>query len=153
MRGVRSEGGADGSGRRKAGITALTLTILAGIGACDPTPGPSTRDQAEVEIRALASADSIGLVTSTDFAISPDGRVLLLRADTQRVGLPFARIYPLDGLDRFFIEASPAAPGDTASIRMEVRIDGRDWYDEQATLGLGDPGVLAFVYRFSVPQL
>lgn len=122
------------------------------IGGCDAITGSGDRERAEVAIEGLGPGDSVTLVTSTDFSVGGGGEVILIRADTQQVRLPHRRSYALASLDRFFVEAGPAVPGDTTSIRMEVTIDGRDWYDEQATLGVGDPGVLAFVYRFSVPR-
>ncbi len=132
-----------------AGAAGLWFALL---GGCDGITGSGDRDQAEVAIQRLGPGDSVTLVTSTDFSVGGGGEVILIRSDTQRVRLPFLRGYSLESLDRFFVEAGPAVSGDTTSIRMEVTIDGRDWYDEQATLGVGDPGVLAFVYRFNVPR-
>ena len=126
---------------------------LAGASACDSLTGTPEREQAEVAVSALASAGNVTMVTSTVFSVVAGGEVLLLEADTQVVGLPFQNTFPLEGLNRFFVSVGPGTPGDTASVRMQVRIDGESWFDDERTLGADSLGTMTFVYRFSQPVL
>ncbi len=136
-----------------ASLVALVVVTLLSAPACDVLTGSAEREEAEVEITALASAQAVTMVTSTLFSVVSGGDVVLLEADTQVVALPFLRTFRLDGGNRFFVSVGPSEPGDTASVHMAVDIDGRSWFDEERTLGVDSIGTMTFVYRFSQPVL
>ncbi len=139
-------------GRRTLLGSAAAMTVLAGA-ACDSLTHSAEREVAEVSIDALASASSVRMITSTVFSVVEAGDVVLIEADTQVVSLPLLRQFTLEELNRFYISIAAVAAGDTASVRMQVKIDGKSWFDEQRTLSADSTGVMTFVYRFSQPGL
>lgn len=127
--------------RRWTGV-ALALAFS---GAC----GDGVPETAFVEVSS-EDETAVTLVTSTDFVVTAN-TVGLITADTQAVSLPFDREFPLNGQDRFYVSVRPA-DGD-GTLRMQVMIDDRDWYDEARQFGVDTVTAMQFVYRFNVPRL
>ncbi len=129
----------------------LLVGCWIGLAACDTITGSSVREEARVEITPVASASEVTLVTSTSFTVTAGG-VDLAQADTQRVSIPSDEIYLLKGENRFFVSVGPRAEGDTATVRMEVWIDGESWFADTRTLGADSTGTMTFVYRLRQPS-
>ena len=130
----------------------LAVGCLIGLAACDSLTGSADREEARVEIIPVGSASEVLLVTSTSFTVAADG-VDLAQADTQLVSIPSDEIYRLNGENRFYVSVGPRAEGDTATVRMQVWIDGESWFADSRTLGADSTGTMTFVYRVRQPRL
>ncbi|HSM03253.1 MAG TPA: hypothetical protein VK858_01475 [Longimicrobiales bacterium] len=127
-------------------------TIVAagiGMGACDSLA--PERDEARVVVSALGGASQVSLITSTDFDVG-GGEVFLAEADTQVAAVPLDDVFPLDGEQRFMVSVGPGVEGDTATLRMEVWIDGQSWFNDARTLGVDSTTYMTFVYRLRQPR-
>jgi hypothetical protein len=122
-----------------------------GLVACDSLTGSSDREEARVEVTPLASAAEVVLVTSTSFTVTASG-VDLAQADTQTVSIPSNEVYRLNGENRFFVSVGPRVEGDTATVRMQVWIDGESWFSDTRTLGADSTETMTFVYRLRQPR-
>ena len=134
---------------RAVGLVAAGAVTAAG---CDTLTASLERNEATVELTPLGTAETVSMVHSTSFSVGGD-RILLLASDTQSVSIPATLRFPLDDRERFYVSVRPDAEGDTASVRMEVWIDGVSWFVDRRTLGLDSIGAMTFVYRVTRPTL
>jgi hypothetical protein len=128
------------------------LLLIGAAWGCDALTGSPDREEARVEVTPLAGAGAVSMVTSTSFEVSGAG-ILLVSSDTQSVPIPSTLTFPLNDERRFYVSVGPESDGDTASVQMEVWIDGAPWFLDQRTLGIDSVGTMTFVYRFSQPTL
>ena len=136
--------------RRGWGRWGAIAVAWLGLGACDSLTGSDERAEARVEVRALGGASEVSLITSTDFDVG-GGQVFLAEADTQVVAVPLDDVFALDGDQRFMVSVGPSMEGDTATLRMEVWIDGQAWFNDSRTLGVDGTTYMTFVYRLRQP--
>lgn len=115
------------------------LIVLAG--GCDWISGSDQgfADEGRVLIDGSSTVPLL-LVTSTNFLqgfdpLSGETVTTILSADTITLNqLPTDQRYPLSGKDRFLARIANPSTGATATIHMQVRMDGRQVFDQHATL-------------------
>lgn len=127
----------------------VALCLFAFTAACDwliGTPAPQT---ARVAVGGDAGVQ-VTLLASTEFLASPvrgvdSTRVELLAADTLQRTVPFDTIYDISEVQRVFVRVLAVASAD-AMLRLQVRVDGEEKYDQTGTLL---ERTLQFLYFFN----
>lgn len=118
----------------------LILTILAS--GCDSLFGPNRvrfADDARVIVEGTSSVPLL-LITSTNFTAQRDPatdelRSTLVASDTVVVsGLPVQRDYNIRQRDRFLVRLVNPSLDQTAAIHIQVLLDGRIVFNQQATM-------------------
>ena len=144
-------------------LPALFVTALA---ACDNLGLSGEPEQLTVEVDAIG-ASQISLVTSTNWiymtdpACNPDEQncpdvLRVLAADTTTTDAPLRRTFRFTRDLKYFVEVFPAG-GVTATLKMLVEIDGKEWYNEARELAPhgqdGNQETLQFVYQWRQPTI
>ena len=129
----------------------LSVTVLA---ACDLV-GKSGPEEVRLRIEGN-SAESIRLITSRLFLtdriqdIDIDGSVIdsmsivLIRADTSMINLPFEQTYDIRSEQRFYVRMNRSSPENDGLI-ARMWIDGELKFERQPG---GDRDSLQFIYNF-----
>lgn len=141
------------------------MLTAAGMAACDNLGLGGEPSEITISIEGTGFGEAV-LIRSTDWVFientsCEDGQecppsIRVLAADTSRITPPFEATYAFTSTLRYLVETFPA-DSVTATMGMEVEIDGRPWYSEERQLRpVGEDGEresLQFTYRFREPTL
>lgn len=124
------------------GVVALSLTLwLAG---CQIVTDPSSRyaSEAHVELTGGSGAPLL-LVSSTEWGfeineLTGEQRIAVLKADTTEVDLPYKRSVPLTKTYRILFRLISPTKSEPSAVRMRVRLDEKEVYDQSANLNDGE---------------
>ena len=125
---------------------ALCLVVGSAVG-CDWFDDPSPD---EIRIRLDGDAETITLITSTEFVAARDEagrmRVQVFGSDTTQISLPFDRTWNIREDQRFFMVGIPA---DSAGVpmRLRVHLDGDESVDNNVLARINTP--VRFMYIFN----
>lgn len=151
---------------RAAFRAATGLFLLGGLAACDNLGLSGEPEELRVEIEATGT-NQLTLVTSTNWILiqdpgcNPDEQqcaevLRILEADTTGISSPFAQTFRFTSSNKYFVEVYPSTKV-TATLKMRVRIDGREWYNESRQLlpdgNRGQQETLQFVYQWQEPTI
>ena len=105
-----------------------------------------------ISIEARGAAQPLQMVFATQFVAGVNElgvtQVQLILADTMLITPPFDTTASIAVDRRFFVEALPEQ-ADSAGLRVQIQIDGRDIYDEEGQVFPEIP--FRFVYLFNQP--
>lgn len=135
--------------RVSSGIS-ITFVGLA-IAACSQVTGADQRPESARIVVEGSAPEALRLVVSTDFVevrdpIDLDVSVAFNSADTLFIAPPFDQRVDLDELGSIYVQLSNLEV-DPADIRMQVYVDGRRQYDQEAVIS--EAGALIFTFVFS----
>lgn len=82
--------------------------------------------------------------------------IRVVAADTTIITPPFQGTFRFTSTLRYLVETFPV-DSVTAAMSMRVKVDGRDWYEEERLLAPvgpdGERESLQFIYRFNEPVI
>jgi hypothetical protein len=121
-------------------LAGALLVALFATSGCDSIVETDTRPVTNA--RLIISGTSpvpLLLVTSFNFGATRNVetgelQVTLIRADTLTVSLPFDRTFPFSGADRLHVRLINPDVNATASVRMQLQVDARQVFNEQANM-------------------
>jgi hypothetical protein len=124
---------------RHAGRLILALLTI-GLAGCNSITDTDTRPVTNA--RVVVSGTSpvpLVLVTSFDFGATRSAetnelQVFMVHADTTTISLPYDQTHPFGGSDRFHVRLINPDLNETASVRMQLFVDGRAVFDQQANM-------------------
>ena len=97
----------------------------------------SIAKEARVIITGTSSVP-LRLLFTRDFTQTRDEnntiQVSIFSLDSMNVTLPFDRKFPFDGSDRYLFRLANRDLNATATVRMQLLVDGKQAYDQSATL-------------------
>lgn len=144
----------------------LAILAVLALVACDNLGIGGAPDELTIEIEATGTS-KVTMVTSTKWFIEVDPAcdptvpggcpetIRILAADTATVTPPFRETVRFDSDYKYLVEAFPTG-GVTATVKMQIHIDGKEWFFEERELspdGANGQETLQFVYQWKEPTL
>jgi len=146
----------------------LSLCLLAALAlaACDNLGIGGAPDELTIDVEATGTSQ-VTLVTSTKFYVEQDPTcdptqpggcpeiIRILSADTADVTTPYRQTLRFNNDYKYLVEAFPAG-GVTATVKMQIDIDGKEWFFEERELspeGNNGQETLQFLYQWQEPTL
>ncbi|MCE2454987.1 MAG: hypothetical protein J4G12_04095 [Gemmatimonadetes bacterium] len=135
------------------------------ISGCDWLTGPGEPEEVTVTVTSQQVSSAV-LITSQDFLLVEDPECVgqegcplithINSSDTTTVTLPYERTYRLNDRLQFHSRIFPTEEV-VATIAVNVKIDGRDWYNDfrelQVWESVGVRQALTFSYQFQAATL
>jgi hypothetical protein len=119
----------------------VALLAIIAIAACDSIVESEARPVTNARVTVTGTSPvPLLLVTSFNFGATrnvetQELQVQLSRADTITISsLPFDRTFPFSGADRFHVRLINPDLNATASIRMQLLVDSREVFNQQANM-------------------
>ena len=146
----------------------LSLCLLAALAlaACDNLGIGGAPDELTIDVEATGTSQ-VTLITSTKWYIEQDPTcdptqpggcpeiIHILSADTADVDAPYRQTLRFNSDYKYLVEAFPAG-GVTATVKMQIDIDGKEWFFEERELssdGANGQETLQFIYQWKEPTL
>lgn len=143
----------------------LAACVAAASAACDNLGIPGEPSEISVVIEG-SSVDRAYLITSSDWIYIQNPScetgeecppsVRVLAADTTVIDPPFQGTFRFTSTLRYLVETFPV-DSVSATMSMSVKVDGRDWYEEERLLAPvgpdGERESLQFIYWFNEPVI
>jgi hypothetical protein len=150
---------------RRTGTTLLSAFAIAALTGCNSLGLGGEPEELSLQVEATG-ATQVHLVTSTQWVYQQDPAceagegqtcpevIRVFAADTSTVAVPLNRTLRFTSDNKYLVEVYPTG-GASATLRMRIEIDGKEWYNDQRQLTPvnGVPQTLQFVYQWREPTL